>query len=110
MRDPVLDAAPGEARGDVIPMYDELIERLRETSVDFGESDHISVMMIEAADAIEELTREAEEYKAAWREEYQKRIAENRYLYDELTKAVREKLLMTPMQIVVPQPPEDGES
>ena len=51
-----MDAAPGEARGDVIPMYDELIKRLRETSVDFGESDHVSVMMIEAANAIEELS------------------------------------------------------
>ena len=51
-----MDAAPGKARGDVIPMYDELIEQLRETSIDFGESDHISVMMIEAADAIEELS------------------------------------------------------
>ena len=36
-------------------MYDELIKRLRETSIDFGESDHVSVMLIEAADAIEEL-------------------------------------------------------
>ena len=50
-----MDAAPGEARGDVIPMYDELIEQLRETSIDFGESDDVSVMMIEAADAIEDL-------------------------------------------------------
>lgn len=39
----------------MIPMYDELIKLLRETSIDFGESDHISVMMIEAADAIEDL-------------------------------------------------------
>ena len=51
-----MDAAPGEARGDVIPMYDELIEQLRETSIDFGEMDHVSVMMIEAANAIEELS------------------------------------------------------
>ena len=36
-------------------MYDELIEQLRETSIDFGESDDVSVMMIEAADAIEDL-------------------------------------------------------
>ena len=39
----------------MIPMYDELIERLRETSVDFGESDNVSVMMIETANAIEDL-------------------------------------------------------
>lgn len=39
----------------VIQMYSELIKRLRETSIDFGESDHVSVMMIEAADAIEDL-------------------------------------------------------
>lgn len=37
-------------------MYDELIERLRETSVYFGESDDVSVMMIEAANAIDELS------------------------------------------------------
>ena len=36
-------------------MYDKLIKRLRETSVDFGESDDVSVMMIEAANAIEDL-------------------------------------------------------
>lgn len=53
-------------------MYDELIKRLRETSVDFGESDHVSVMLIEAADAIEklwELFRSAEKDNAkltAW--------------------------------------------
>lgn len=47
----------------VIPMYDELIKRLRETSVDFGESDHVSVMMLEAADAIEELEKQLREEK-----------------------------------------------
>lgn len=36
-------------------MYDELIEQLRETSIDFGESDYVSVMLIEAANAIEDL-------------------------------------------------------
>ena len=36
-------------------MYEELIKRLRETSIDFGELDHVSVMMIEAADTIEGL-------------------------------------------------------
>ena len=36
-------------------MYDELVKRLRETSIDFGELDHVSVMLIEAADAIEDL-------------------------------------------------------
>lgn len=36
-------------------MYDELIKQLRETSIDFGESDHVSLMLIEAADAIEDL-------------------------------------------------------
>ena len=36
-------------------MYDELIKKLRETSVYFGESDDVSVMMIEAANAIEDL-------------------------------------------------------
>ena len=36
-------------------MYEELIKRLRETSMDFGQADHVSVMLLEAADAIEEL-------------------------------------------------------
>ena len=36
-------------------MYEELIKRLRETSMDFGESDHVSVLLLDAANAIEEL-------------------------------------------------------
>lgn len=51
-------------------MYDELIKRLRETSVDFGESDHVSVMMIEAADAIEELVEERDMYIKAMADEH----------------------------------------
>ena len=35
-------------------MYEELIQRLRETSMDFGQADHVSVMLLEAANAIEE--------------------------------------------------------
>ena len=35
-------------------MYEEIIQRLRETSMDFGEADHVSVMLLEAADVIEE--------------------------------------------------------
>ena len=42
-------------------MYDELVKRLRETSIDFGESDHVSVMLIEAADAIEDLNKTLDE-------------------------------------------------
>lgn len=38
-------------------MYEELIQRLRETSMDFGEADHVSVMLLEAANAIEELSK-----------------------------------------------------
>ena len=49
----------GCKRKAVIPMYDKLIKRLRKTSIDFGESDHVSVMMIEAADAIEDLQGKA---------------------------------------------------
>ena len=90
-------------------MYDELIGNLRAQATHFHFNDDTSLLLCKAADAIEELTREAEEYKAAWREEHKKRIDENKYLYDELTKAVREKLLMTPMRIEVPQPPKDGE-
>ena len=41
-------------------MYDELIKRLREISMDFGESDHVSVLLLEAADAIEELSKRPE--------------------------------------------------
>lgn len=69
--------------------------------------DCLDKMHKQAADAIEELSREAEEYKAKYSKEHNKRIAENRYLYDELTKAVRAKLLMTPMQIEVPEPPKE---
>lgn len=36
-------------------MYEDLIDRLRETSMDFGELDHVSAILIEAADAIENL-------------------------------------------------------
>lgn len=38
-------------------MYEELIKRLRETSMDFGELDHVSVLLLDAANAIEELSR-----------------------------------------------------
>lgn len=85
-------------------MYDELVKDLRESHDKYFARD------MQAADAIEKLRREAEEYKAAYRKEHNKRIAENRYLYDELTKVVKEKLLMTPMRIEVsePQTAEDG--
>ena len=36
-------------------MHKELIQRLRETSMDFGEADHVSVLLLEAANAIEDL-------------------------------------------------------
>ena len=42
-------------------MYGELIQRLRETSMDFGETDHVSVMLLEAAEAIEGLEKACEE-------------------------------------------------
>lgn len=51
-------------------MYDELIKLLRETSIDFGESDHVSVMLIEAADAIEELAEERDMYIKAMADEH----------------------------------------
>lgn len=44
-------------------MYDELIKRLRETSKDFGELDNVSVMLLEAANAIEDLFAELREEK-----------------------------------------------
>lgn len=37
-------------------MYEELIQRLRETSMDFGQADHVSLMLLESANAIEELS------------------------------------------------------
>ena len=67
----------------VIPMYDKLIKLLRETSIDFGESDHISVMMIEAADAIEELHKQldnAEIENIKLREEFAKYRAKHRWI------------------------------
>ena len=38
-------------------MYKELIQRLRETSMDFGKADHVGVMLLEAAEAIETLSK-----------------------------------------------------
>lgn len=89
--------------------YIELVKRLRNRRICVQQSGSLEdfPLLKEAADAIEELSREAEEYKAAYRKEHNKRIAENRYLYDELTKAVRAKLLMTPMRIEVSEPPKE---
>ena len=92
-------------------MYDELIKRLRSEAVylpkKFSKNAELLDVLMKAADAIEDLSCEAEEYKAAYRKEHNKRIAENRYLYDELTKVVKEKLLMTPMRIEVSEPHTD---
>lgn len=91
-------------------MYEHLVKRLRhfpEEYVAYKMDADFARTVREAADAIEGLIREAEEYKAAYREEHNKRIAENRYLYDELTKTVRAKRLMTPMRIEVPEQPEE---
>ena len=96
-------------------MYDELVKRLRYCSEETSGcglctlSDNCVLrvrLILQAANAIEALSREVEEYKSAYHKEHNKRIAENRHLYDELTKAVRAKLLMTPMRIEVPQPPK----
>ena len=43
--------------------YDELVKALRETSMDFGELDDVSVMLLDAAAAIEELQADVEEQK-----------------------------------------------
>ena len=40
-------------------MYEDLIKRLRNVSIEFGQSDHVSVLLLEAADAIEELLKVA---------------------------------------------------
>ena len=61
MRDPVLDAAPGEARGDVILMYDELIERLRRCASYYPR--FVIQDCEDAADAIEELQKQLREEK-----------------------------------------------
>ena len=55
----------GETKG-VMMMYEELTQRLRETSMDFGEADHVSVMLLEAADAIEELTKKEKFHAFLW--------------------------------------------
>ena len=59
MRDPVLDAAPGEARGDVILMYDELIERLRRCAS--YDPRFVIQDCEDAADAIEDLSKTLDE-------------------------------------------------
>lgn len=41
--------------------YPELVKELRETSMCFGESDNVSVMLLEAANAIEELMKEVKD-------------------------------------------------
>ena len=38
-------------------MYEKLVKALRKTSMDLGESDTISVLLLEAANAIEELSK-----------------------------------------------------
>lgn len=83
-------------------MSDELIKRLRSASrwAEYGLIIPPSICL-EAADVIEALIGEVEEYKAAYKEEHEKRISESKELYDTLTKSLREMLLMTPMRIEV---------
>lgn len=45
-------------------MYDELIKRLRKTSMNLGEMDTVSVLLLDAANAIEELSKKME--SACW--------------------------------------------
>jgi len=40
-------------------MYEEQIKRLRNISMDYGQSDHVSVPLLEAADAFDELLKAA---------------------------------------------------
>ena len=40
-------------------MYEELIKSLRNVSMELGQLDHVSVFLLEAADAIEELLKVA---------------------------------------------------
>ena len=47
--------------------YDELVKALRETSMDFGELDDVSVMLLDADDAIETLMRQVENLERALR-------------------------------------------
>ena len=58
VRDSILDAAPGTARGDVIPMYDELIGNLRAQATHFHFNDDTSLLLCKAADAIEDLQKQ----------------------------------------------------
>lgn len=95
-------------------MYDELVERLHKRIALTTAGSPLQDDLKEAADAIEDLQKQVEHYHggmnewlAAYIAEHDKRIAENRYLYDELAKSVRAKLLMTPMRIEVPAPPKE---
>ena len=40
-------------------MYEEQIKRLRNISMDYEQSDHVSVLLLEAADAFDELLKAA---------------------------------------------------
>ena len=40
--------------------YEDLIKRLRNVSIELGQVDHVSVLLLEAADAIEELSKRSE--------------------------------------------------
>lgn len=49
--------------------YEDLIKRLRNISKEFGQLDHVSVILLEAANAIEELQKVANKLLAKYQEE-----------------------------------------
>ena len=69
-------------------MYEDLIKRLRNVSIELGQLDHVSVLLLEAADAIEELQ------KAVYFHKYNSEFWEDKYnsLVDEKWISVTERL------------------
>ena len=68
-------------------MDEELVKRLRETSIDFGELDHISLMLLEAADAIEELQQTAEHYRGC-ADDWYKEACDFRVICEQMKAAI----------------------
>lgn len=104
--------------------YAELSERLRyEAAFAYlGEDgERLSEMMKQAADAIEELQQQvehyhgcmndwfeaAQEYKEAYIAEHDARIAEAKRLYDAFYECNKKAVELTPLKIVLPEPPKE---
>lgn len=111
-------------------MYDELVKRLREVAdevdndydVDPYNAEQRCLSILQAADAIEELSQQVEyyhgcmnewfetakEYKVAYIAEHDARIAEAKRLYDAFYEANKKAVELTPLKIVLPETPKEG--